>query len=128
MACDEGNLTPALKDGGRSSSAMSRSLLSRGLVVLQVALSLVLLVGAGLFVRTLLNLQRVEPGFNMNNLLLFGLPGPGLIGYKDEKVEQLFRICPSALKLCRACRRLLSQASPCWRGFRVRAAYICVAH
>ena len=65
------DLTPTLKDSGRSSSAVSRSLLSRGLVVMQVALSLLLLVGAGLFVRTLLNLQRVDPGFNTRNLLLF---------------------------------------------------------
>ena len=84
------DLTPALKDSGRSSSTVSRSLLSRGLVVTQVALSLLLLIGAGLFVRTLLNLQRVEPGFNTRNLLLFGIQ-PGLIGYKDEKLVQLYQ-------------------------------------
>jgi predicted permease len=84
------DLTPALKDSARSSSSASRSLLSRGLVVLQVALSLLLLVGAGLFLRTLLNLQRVEPGFNTGNLLLFGIQ-PGLIGYKDEKLLQLYQ-------------------------------------
>lgn len=84
------DLTPTLKDSGRSSSAASRSLLSRGLVVLQVALSLLLLVGAGLFTRTLLNLQRVETGFNTRNLLLFSIQ-PGLIGYKDEKLAQLYQ-------------------------------------
>jgi hypothetical protein len=84
------DLTPTLKDTGRSSSATSRSLLSRALVVLQVAVSLLLLVGAGLFLRTLLNLQRVEPGFNTENLLLFGIE-PGLIGYKEEKLAQLYR-------------------------------------
>jgi predicted permease len=84
------DLTPALKDSARSSSSASRSLLSRGLVVLQVALSLLLLVGAGLFLRTLLNLQRVETGFNARNLLLFGIQ-PGLIGYKDEKLRQLYQ-------------------------------------
>jgi predicted permease len=67
-----------------------RSLLSRGLVVVQVALSLVLLVGAGLFVRTLLNLQRVDPGFNTQNLLLFEVQ-PGLSGYKDEKLRQVYQ-------------------------------------
>ncbi len=83
------DLTPTLKDGGRGSSAASRSLLSRGLVVLQVALSLLLLVGAGLFVRTLLNLHRVDPGFSTQNLLLFGIE-PGLIGYNDEKLMQFY--------------------------------------
>jgi predicted permease len=91
------DLTPTLKDGGRGSSASSRSLLSRGLVVLQVALSLLLLVGAGLFVRTLLNLQRVEPGFNTRNLLLFRIQ-PGLIGYKDEKLQQLYEQMSSRLE------------------------------
>jgi predicted permease len=84
------DLTPTLKDSARSSSSASRSLLSRGLIVLQIALSLLLLVGAGLFLRTLLNLQRVEPGFNARNLLLFGVQ-PGLIGYKDEKLLQLYQ-------------------------------------
>jgi predicted permease len=83
------DLTPTLKDGGHGSSAVSRSLLSRSLVVLQVALSLLLLVGAGLFVRTLLNLHKVDPGFNTRNLLLFGIQ-PGLIGYKDEKLMQFY--------------------------------------
>ena len=84
------DLAPALKDNSRGSSAASRSLLSRSLVVAQVALSLLLLVGAGLFLRTLLNLQRVEPGFNTRNLLLFGVR-PGLIGYKDENLAQLYQ-------------------------------------
>ena len=83
------DLTPSLKDSGRSSSAVHRSLLSRGLVVVQVALSLLLLVGAGLFVRTLLNLQRVDVGFNAQNLLLFEVE-PALIGYKDEKLRQVY--------------------------------------
>jgi predicted permease len=84
------DLTPTLKDSGRSSSSVHPSLLSRGLVVVQVALSLLLLVGAGLFVRTLFNLQRVDPGFNTQNLLLFDVQ-PGLIGYKDEKLRQLYQ-------------------------------------
>jgi len=84
------DLAPALKDSSRGSGAAPRSLLSRGLVVTQVALSLLLLIGAGLFLRTLLNLQRVEPGFNTRNLLLFGVQ-PGLIGYKDEKLAQLYQ-------------------------------------
>jgi predicted permease len=84
------DLTPSLKDGLRASTSIHRSFLSRGLVVVQVALSLLLLVGAGLFVRTLLNLQRVDPGFNTQNLLLFGVE-PGLIGYKEEKLRQLYQ-------------------------------------
>jgi predicted permease len=84
------DLTPALKDGGRGSSAASRLLLGRGLVVFQVALSLLLMIGAGLFVRTLINLQHVDLGFNPNQLLLFDAQ-PGIVGYKDEKLERIFQ-------------------------------------
>lgn len=83
------DLTPSLKDSARNSSAASRSLLGRSLVVMQVALSLLLLVGAGLFVRTLLNLKRVDVGFNTQNLLLFSV-SPNLLGYKDERLVQLY--------------------------------------
>jgi predicted permease len=84
------DLTPALKDGSKSSSAAAGSWLSKSLVVAQVALSLLLLVGAGLFLRTLVNLKRVETGFNAHNLLLFFVD-PGLIGYKDEKLVNVYR-------------------------------------
>jgi predicted permease len=84
------NLTPALKDSGRSSTVATRSWLTRSLVVVQVSVSLLLLIGAGLLVRTLLNLQHVDPGFNESNLLLFTVE-PGLIGYKDERLATLYK-------------------------------------
>ncbi|HWW77607.1 MAG TPA: ABC transporter permease, partial [Pyrinomonadaceae bacterium] len=84
------DLTPALKDNSKSSSAFGRSWLSKSLVVAQVALSMLLLVGAGLFLRTLVNLKRVEMGFNAQNLLLFNVE-PGLLGYKDEKLAGVYR-------------------------------------
>jgi predicted permease len=84
------DLTPALKEGARSSGGASRSLFTRALVAAQVALSLLLLVGAGLFVRTLVNLERVELGFNERNLLLFTVE-PGLIGYKGGRLANLYR-------------------------------------
>src|SRR6185436_2322810 len=68
--------------------AVSR--LSKGLIVAQVALSLLLLIGAGLFIRTLYNLQQVNLGFNQQNLLLFRLQ-PQLSGYKDERLVQLYQ-------------------------------------
>jgi hypothetical protein len=84
------DLMPSLKDSVRTSSAASRSLLSKSLIVAQVAMSLLLLVGAGLLVRTLLNLQKVDTGFNQEKLLLFSLD-PGLIGYKGERLENLYK-------------------------------------
>ena len=66
------------------------SRLSKGLIVAQVALSLLLLVGAGLFIRTLYNLQRVSLGFNQENLLLFRLQ-PEQSGYKDERLMRFYQ-------------------------------------
>jgi predicted permease len=59
------------------------------LVVVQVALSIVVLVGAGLLVRTVLNLQAVNPGFDTQNLLLFGV-NPTMAGYKDQQMTHLY--------------------------------------
>ena len=82
------DLTTALKQSRRTTGAVSR--LSKGLVVVQVSLSLLLLVGAGLFIRTLYNLQRVSLGFNQENLLLFRLQ-PQQGGYKDERLLQFYQ-------------------------------------
>src|SRR5262245_39661371 len=105
------DLTPALKDSGRSSSAASRSLLSRGLVVTQVALSLLLLIGAGLFVRTLLSLRRVDPGFNTKNLLMFKV-APGLTGYKDERLVQLYDRMTERLEALPGAPKVTFSSSP----------------
>jgi predicted permease len=65
--------TPALKDGRGSSSASARGALARSLIVGQVALSVVLLVVAGLFVRSLIHLSEVDLGFDKHNVLDFSL-------------------------------------------------------
>ena len=82
------DLGTSLKQSRRTTGAVSR--LSKGLIVAQVALSLLLLVGAGLFIRTLYNLQRVNLGFNQENLLLFRLQ-PQQGGYKDERLVQFYQ-------------------------------------
>jgi predicted permease len=61
----------SLKSGKGAAQATSRSRFAKALVVAQVALSLLLLVGAGLFVRTLINLQNLPSGFNQQNVMLF---------------------------------------------------------
>jgi putative ABC transport system permease protein len=70
------NLNNALKEGGRQSTSGSHRL--RGsLVVVEVALSLVLLVGAGLLVRSFLALMKTNAGFNPDSLLTMSLVLPG---------------------------------------------------
>src|SRR5436853_5868174 len=82
-------LAPAVKIRTGSTSEPSRSLLGRTLVVAQVAISLVLLMAAGIFIRTLRNLQSVNTGFNKENLLLFRVK-PETNGYNAAQVEQLY--------------------------------------
>jgi predicted permease len=82
------DLATSLKQGRRTTGAVSR--LSKGLIVAQVALSLLILFGAGLFIRTLYNLQQVNLGFNQENLLLFRLE-PQQGGYKDERLLQFYQ-------------------------------------
>jgi predicted permease len=64
------NVSDTLKQSARTVVG-SRSLLGKSLLVVQVAISLVLLVGAGLFLRTLSNLRHADVGFNPEKLLLF---------------------------------------------------------
>ena len=82
------DLATALKQSRRTIGAVSR--LSKALIVVQVTLSLLLLVGAGLFIRSLHNLQQVNLGFNQENLLLFKLQ-PEQGGYKDEQLFQFYQ-------------------------------------
>lgn len=64
----------ALKDGGSgSSTSPRRAWLRNSLVVAQVALSLVLLVSAGLFLKTLRRVSSIDPGFDSRNVLLAGV-------------------------------------------------------
>ena len=82
------SVSTALKENSRSVVG-SRSLLSRLLLVVQVAISLVLLVGAGLFLRTLQNLRQVGVGFNAQNLVLFRV-SPQLNRYDDQRTRALY--------------------------------------
>ncbi|HKG62344.1 MAG TPA: ABC transporter permease [Pyrinomonadaceae bacterium] len=82
------DVSTTLKQSGRTTGRVSR--LSKGLLVVQVALSALLLVGAGLFIRTLYNLQRVKLGFNPENLLVFRLQ-PERAGYKDEQLLRFYQ-------------------------------------
>jgi len=85
------DLAPALKESpGSLGSRRSRFGLGKGLVVSQVALSLLLLFGAGLFVRTLENLESLDPGFDRKGVLLFDLD-PTKSGYKGPAVAALYK-------------------------------------
>ncbi|MEE8146366.1 MAG: ABC transporter permease, partial [Longimicrobiales bacterium] len=84
------SLVAALKDGTRGSTeGRSRFRARHVLVVSQVALALILLVGAGLMSRSFWNLLQVDPGFEAKNLLTFELRVPGGERYPNSAVVPL---------------------------------------
>ncbi|HTU33747.1 MAG TPA: ADOP family duplicated permease [Candidatus Acidoferrum sp.] len=88
------DLTPSLKE---SASSLPGTVVHPGrcfrlsdvLVIAQVALSMIVLIGAGLLVRTLRNLQTLNPGFDARNILLFDI-NPTIAGYTDQQTQQLY--------------------------------------
>lgn len=82
------DVSPALKE--RIAFAGSRLRLRQSMVVAQIGLSLLLLVGAGLFVRTLHNLKSLNVGFSTGNLITFALD-PRLAGYEHSQSGDLYQ-------------------------------------
>src|SRR5262245_16067246 len=90
LRATKGDLNAALKDSARSLGGRQTRLgLGNALIVFQIALSLLLLIGAGLFVRSLQKLRQVETGFNsQNHILLFSIDCYGT-AYKGAKLAAL---------------------------------------
>ena len=87
------DLTPALKEGEGGTSGVGRAgkwfSAGNALVVAQMALAIVVLVAAGLLVRTLANLRSVDVGFDSHNLVIFGID-PSLAGYKNAQLDAFY--------------------------------------
>ncbi len=85
-------LVESLKSGRGASIAAGRSPLAKLLVMSQVALSLALMAAASLFLRTLVNLNRIDAGFNKENVLRLDLDSD-VTGYKgdDPRLKLLFK-------------------------------------
>src|SRR5881227_3586079 len=84
------DVTSALKEGGRSGEGHRRTSARSLLLIGEVALSLMLLAGAGLLIKSFLRLQEVRPGFNAHNVLTahLSLQGPN---YKPQQYVEFFR-------------------------------------
>ncbi|MBO0862762.1 MAG: ABC transporter permease [Chloracidobacterium sp.] len=83
------HLTASLKDQCGASAGQSRLTLNKALVVAQVALSLFLLIGAGLFARSLRNLWTLDAGVNYENVVQFRLDTSG--DYGAERLSDLYK-------------------------------------
>ncbi len=85
------DLHETLKQGGRGASG-TRHRMQSVFVVSEMALALVLLIGAGLTIRSLLKLWSVDPGFNARNVLTFGLAlPPSVVHAKPDAIRAAFR-------------------------------------
>ena len=85
------SLHETLKDGGRSGSAdVSGAVMRRVLVVGEVALALMLLIGAGLMIESVARLQHVNPGFDPDHLLTFDVALPNVKYPSDTARRQFF--------------------------------------
>ena len=85
------DISERLKDSGRTISS-SRSRMQSALVMGEMAMALVLLVGAGLMCRTLISLWKVDPGFDPRGLSRFGVtPAPSLASQSQESIRAALR-------------------------------------
>jgi predicted permease len=100
------DVTTALKEQcGGSSASKSHAQFRRGLVVLQFALSLLLLIGAGLMARSFINLATHNPGFAADHLLTFGVI-PRLSAYTPERAASLYKQIGEKLEALPGARRV----------------------
>ncbi|MDQ3908762.1 MAG: ABC transporter permease [Acidobacteriota bacterium] len=91
LQSSRGELTEKLKEGGRGAAGgATRHGSRRLLVAAEIALSLVLLIGAGLLARSFVRLQRVDPGFDPENVLTMNVFLPGVRYPQDEQQVAFF--------------------------------------
>ena len=91
LRASQADLQETLKIGGRTeSSGWGHSKLRHLLVVSEVALTLVALIGAGLFLRSMQQAQGIDPGFETKNMIVMGV-NPSAGGYDPEQTQQYFR-------------------------------------
>jgi predicted permease len=117
------DVNSTLKETSRS-VAGTRSMLSKSLLVAQVAISLILLIGAGLFLRTLQNLRRVDVGFNPNNIVLFRV-NPSLNRYDAARQQLLYERMGERLRAI-AGARAVAWSSPALLSGSVNSTSIFV--
>ncbi len=86
------NLAAALKEGVRGSSGAAGSHTRRGLVITQMALAVMLVIGAGLLVRTIYNLTKIDAGFDRSRLVTFSMTLPMANSEPDTRAQAYQRV------------------------------------
>ena len=85
------DLNQTLKEGGKGSAGAGRRSLSRALVATEVALAVIVLVGAGLLVRSFQKLLQVDPGFRADHLLSLKIELPQSRYQRDEQIRNFYQ-------------------------------------
>jgi predicted permease len=112
------NLNESLKEGGRGSSGGARHNRLRGLlVVAEVSLAFVLLIGAGLLMRTFYYLQRVDPGFNPANVLTAAIELPGARYSSWKKAAAYYRELTERLAALPGVQGAAATSDIPWSGY-----------
>ena len=91
------NLQETLKDGGRGSSG-TRQRTQNAFVIIEMAVALVLLIGAGLMIRSLAVLWGVNPGFDSHNILSFNVTMPPALTSNAEQIRAALRQLHQAVR------------------------------
>ncbi|MCI0605355.1 ABC transporter permease, partial [bacterium] len=82
-------LRDAMEDGDRATPSKKQNRIRSALVILEVAFSIVLLIGAALLIQSLYRLQEIDPGFKTKNIITMRLSLPGTI-YQEPQQQRMF--------------------------------------
>ena len=112
------NLNESLKEGGRGTSVGSRHNRLRGLLVIaEVSLAFVLLIGAGLLMRTFFYLQKVDPGFNPEKVLTASIDLPGARYASGKEASAFYRELMSRLAALPGVKGAAGTSDLPWTGY-----------
>ena len=113
------DLTSSLKEGGQKGTVASAGQRLRSLlVVAEVALALVLVIGAGLVIRSFVRLQQVDPGFRPDNLLTLRIALPSTRYGDDSKTTAFFKQAEEQIKNLAGVESVGATTMPALKGYR----------
>ena len=116
MLAARSDVNSTLKGEAQTTSRRRKGLSGKAVIVVQIALSTLLVVGAGFFLRTLIALHSVDVGFNADHLLLFEIKPPGKLypAGKDvqfhSQLEQAFAAVPGVERVAPGTTAYISQS------------------
>ncbi|HKS43056.1 MAG TPA: ABC transporter permease, partial [Blastocatellia bacterium] len=113
------DLTTALKESGQKGGGTFQGRrLRSALVVAEIALSLVLVISAGLMIRSFLKLQKVDPGFKADNLLTMRISLPGIRYPEDSNARTFFEQAQERIKNLPGVVSVGATTTPPLKGYR----------